>query len=90
MKCIFILRHLCEQGDNLDRYGWIEHDGRSFGVQEIFDKFLKLETTFVTKLGGNHGGDWTARIKVEPRVNLCCFVGLLQNFHSTFLTDERS
>ncbi len=53
----------------MEQYGWREHDGRNFGVQVIIDKFIQLETTFVTKLGGNHGGDWTARIQVEPRVS---------------------
>ncbi|EFX84976.1 hypothetical protein DAPPUDRAFT_314562 [Daphnia pulex] len=62
------LRHLCDQGDNLEQYGWREHDGRNFGVQVIIDKFIQLETSFITKLGGNHGGDWTARIHVEPRM----------------------
>ena len=46
----------------------------SLGVQEIYDKYLKLETSFVTKLGGNHGGDWTARVKVDPRVNIHCYI----------------
>nr|SVE77464.1 EOG090X024P [Daphnia lumholtzi]SVE78094.1 EOG090X024P [Daphnia lumholtzi] len=54
-------------GDNLEQYGWKEHDGRNFGVQVVIDKFIQLETSFVTKLGGKHGGDWTARIQVEPR-----------------------
>nr|SVE75633.1 EOG090X02G1 [Daphnia hispanica] len=62
------LRHLCDQGDNLEQYGWKEHDGKNFGVQVIIDKFIQLETSFITKLGGNHGGDWTARIHVEPRM----------------------
>ncbi|XP_043265671.1 mannosyl-oligosaccharide glucosidase GCS1 [Colletes gigas] len=58
------LRHWCEQGDNLDRYAWLEHDGRTFGVQEIVDNSAILNTTFVKKPGGKHGGDWTARISV--------------------------
>nr|SVE69679.1 EOG090X02G1 [Eubosmina coregoni] len=62
------LRHQCDQGDNLEQYGWREHDGRNFGVQVIIDKFIQLETSFVTRLGGNHGGDWTARIQVHPRM----------------------
>ncbi len=32
------LRHTCEHGDGLQRYGWIRHDGTSFGQQEILDK----------------------------------------------------
>lgn len=69
----FDSRHLCEQGDNLEQYGWREHDGKNFGVQVIIDKFIQLETSFVTKLGGNHGGDWSAKIHVEPRVRLSIY-----------------
>ena len=58
------LRHWCEQGDKLDRYAWMEHDGRTFGVQEIVDGSAILNTTFVKRLGGKHGGDWTKRIGV--------------------------
>lgn len=42
----------------------MEHDGRTFGVQEIVDNSAILNTTFVKKPGGKHGGDWTARIAV--------------------------
>ena len=28
---------MCEHGDGLDRYGWMKHDGVSFGEQEIID-----------------------------------------------------
>ena len=58
------LRHWCEQGDKLDRYAWMEHDGRTFGVQEIVDNSAVLTTSFVKRPGGKHGGDWTARIAV--------------------------
>jgi mannosyl-oligosaccharide glucosidase len=61
-------RHLCNQGDNLKTYGWIEHDGVNFGVQEIVDHNMKLTTSFVKKLGGTKGGDWTSRIEVQPMV----------------------
>ncbi|XP_017891521.1 mannosyl-oligosaccharide glucosidase GCS1 isoform X2 [Ceratina calcarata] len=63
------LRHWCEQGDELDRYAWMEHDGRTFGVQEIVDHAAILNTTFVKRLGGKHGGDWTARIAVTSNRN---------------------
>ena len=33
----FNLRHTCEHSDGLQRYGWIRHDGTSFGQQEILD-----------------------------------------------------
>ncbi|KAJ9596409.1 hypothetical protein L9F63_012572 [Diploptera punctata] len=58
------IRHWCEEGDNLNRYGWTEHDGRTFGIQEIQDGPFLLTTSFIKKPGGNHGGDWTARISI--------------------------
>ncbi|XP_014477267.1 PREDICTED: mannosyl-oligosaccharide glucosidase GCS1 [Dinoponera quadriceps] len=61
------LRHWCEQGDGLNRYAWLEHDGRTFGVQEIVDNHSTIRTTFVKRLGGYHGGDWTARIAVSNK-----------------------
>lgn len=63
------IRHWCEVGDGLQRYGWNEHDGRTFGVQTIEDDPLLLETSFVkfNSDGGRHGGDWTARISVEAK-----------------------
>ncbi|KAG7200863.1 hypothetical protein KM043_003227 [Ampulex compressa] len=63
------LRHWCEQGDGLDKYAWLEHDGRTFGVQEIVDNSVILTTTFVKKFGGKHGGDWTARVAVTSEDN---------------------
>lgn len=57
-------RHWCEQGDNLEKYGWLQHDGRNFGIQEIIDGPFKLTTSFVKRPGGLKGGDWTARVSV--------------------------
>ncbi|NWR82063.1 MOGS glucosidase, partial [Centropus unirufus] len=56
------LRHTCEQGDGLSRYGWLQHDGESFGVQELQDGKLWLRTEFVKRPGGEHGGDWSWRV----------------------------
>lgn len=57
---------MCQQQDNLKKYGWIEHDGVNFGVQEIMDVNMKITTSFVKRQGGLNGGDWTNRIDVEP------------------------
>lgn len=62
------LRHTCEQGDHLQGYGWIMHDGVSFGVQEIHDRDFTLTTEFVKRMGGDHGGDWTWRITAKQHV----------------------
>ena len=59
------LRHWADQNDNLRRYGWLQHDGRTFGVQEIADRDISLETSFIKRPGGANGGDWTARITVD-------------------------
>uniref|UniRef100_A0A8C2JAL6 Mannosyl-oligosaccharide glucosidase n=1 Tax=Cyprinus carpio TaxID=7962 RepID=A0A8C2JAL6_CYPCA len=59
------LRHTCEQGDHLLGYGWLMHDGVSFGVQEVHDRDFTLTTEFVKRMGGDHGGDWTWRITAK-------------------------
>ncbi|XP_026216230.1 mannosyl-oligosaccharide glucosidase [Anabas testudineus] len=59
------LRHTCEQGDRLQGYGWLMHDGVNFGVQEIRDNDFTLTTEFVKRIGGDHGGDWTWRITAK-------------------------
>ena len=56
------MRHWCEQGDNLKQFGWNKHDGRHFGIQNILDRGVRVETSFVKVPGGNNGGDWTNRI----------------------------
>ncbi|XP_067000936.1 mannosyl-oligosaccharide glucosidase [Anabrus simplex] len=61
------IRHWCEQGDNLKGYSWIEHNGRDFGVQEIKDGPFLITTSFVKRIGGNYGGDWTSRIGVSTK-----------------------
>ncbi|XP_023311834.1 mannosyl-oligosaccharide glucosidase GCS1 isoform X2 [Anoplophora glabripennis] len=58
------IRHWCEQGDNLGKYGWLKHDGTNFGIQEIVDGYFKLTTSFVKRPGAK-GGEWTARIAVN-------------------------
>ncbi|KAK2817119.1 hypothetical protein Q5P01_025310 [Channa striata] len=59
------LRHTCEQGDRLQGYGWLMHDGITFGVQEIRDNDFTLTTEFVKRMGGDHGGDWTWRVTAK-------------------------
>uniref|UniRef100_A0A8D2Q4M5 Mannosyl-oligosaccharide glucosidase n=2 Tax=Varanus komodoensis TaxID=61221 RepID=A0A8D2Q4M5_VARKO len=60
------LRHSCEQSDRLPRYGWLLHDGIHFGVQEIRDRGFSLQTEFVKRPGGQHGGDWSWRVTALP------------------------
>ena len=43
------LRHWCEQGDNLDSYGWNQHDGKNFGIQKIRDRGVQVYIQFSNK-----------------------------------------
>jgi len=56
--------NIVNQNLNL-RYAWLEHDGRTFGIQEIVDNSIVIRTTFIKRPGGYKGGDWTARIAVS-------------------------
>lgn len=64
------LHHWCDQGDNLQRYGWLKHDGINFGVQEIVEDQYTIRTEFVKRPGGDYGGDWTARVKLIPKTSI--------------------
>ena len=63
------IRHWCSQDDRLKQYGWLKHDGVNFGIQNIVEQHFNLTTSFVKREGGEHGGDWTARISVIPKVS---------------------
>ena len=67
------VRHWCDQGDSLLGYSWLMHDGKSFGVQELEEPAYTVKTEFVKRMGGDHGGDWTARITMTPKVRLAVF-----------------
>lgn len=62
------IRHWCDHGDGLRMYGWFVHDGINAGIQEIYDDYYKVATDFVKRPGGLHGGDWSARFRVDPQV----------------------
>ncbi|XP_022818785.1 mannosyl-oligosaccharide glucosidase [Spodoptera litura] len=64
---IYSSSHWCDQNDNLDTYGWLRHDGVTFGEQLIVDKPHNITTSFIKTPGGEHGGHWTARINVTTK-----------------------
>ncbi|CAM9340838.1 unnamed protein product, partial [Hapterophycus canaliculatus] len=71
------LRHECNEGDGVGPYGWIEHDGRSFGKQDITDDKagVRLVTSVVKPaqleaLGADEGAAdvlLASRVEVLPR-----------------------
>uniref|UniRef100_H2ZJN7 Mannosyl-oligosaccharide glucosidase n=1 Tax=Ciona savignyi TaxID=51511 RepID=H2ZJN7_CIOSA len=63
------LRHTCEHGDKLLRYGWTAHDGENFGIQDMVEQGYIIRTSFVKKSGGLHGGDWTWRVTGTQTLN---------------------
>lgn len=62
------VKHVCEHGDRLKKYGWESHDGVNFGIQRIVESDYELKTEFAKMPGGEHGGDWTWRISAVPNV----------------------
>ena len=51
------IRHTCEHGDGLKSYGWVKHDGRTFGNQKIADPAINITftTEFIKGSGIDHG-----------------------------------
>ncbi|WIA10052.1 hypothetical protein OEZ85_010262 [Tetradesmus obliquus] len=60
------IRHEAQQGDKLSSYGWVRHDGRSYGRQEIADGDFQLTVQMVKHRseGSGYGGDWAVRVSV--------------------------
>ncbi|XP_062567869.1 mannosyl-oligosaccharide glucosidase-like [Saccostrea cucullata] len=56
------LRHWCKEDDELVKYGWLRHDGSSFGIHEVEEEEFIFNTTFVKRQVGHHGWEWSARI----------------------------
>lgn len=63
------LRHWCDQGDRLEGYIWQMHDGKNFGIQQLQERTYTIKTEFLKRSGGDHGGDWSARIHFTPKVS---------------------
>ncbi|KAF8069561.1 GCS1 [Scenedesmus sp. PABB004] len=60
------IRHEAQQGDGLASFGWVRHDGRSYGRQELVDGDFRLTVTMVkstTPGAGGPGGDWAVRVR---------------------------
>ncbi|KAG0224250.1 Processing alpha glucosidase I [Actinomortierella wolfii] len=79
------IRHGCEERDGFEKYGWLKHDGRRYGLQEIKDtkNNLDLTTEFLKFPGGEYGGSWGAKISGKPlregepmSVSLMYYVGM--------------
>ncbi|CAI2730220.1 unnamed protein product [Schistosoma spindalis] len=63
----FAYRHSCDQYDGVLSYNWLEHDGRTFGTQQIVDIHHIITISFVKPSSDFMGGDWTVRISAVAR-----------------------
>lgn len=63
------LRHWCRQEDRLQKYGWLQHDGRAYGYQTIEDQHNRMHVQTHYVRVPEHAG-WASRFMVshlEPR-----------------------
>jgi mannosyl-oligosaccharide glucosidase len=54
------------------KYGWTAHDGRNFGIHDVYESVengFSIRTSWAKRNGGKHGGDWSARTTVTPFTN---------------------
>jgi mannosyl-oligosaccharide glucosidase len=57
----------CLQGDKLGSYGWLRHDGTSYGRQQLVDQACNLTVTLVKLQDeqSGYGGDWAVRLRAD-------------------------
>ncbi|KAK1403205.1 Mannosyl-oligosaccharide glucosidase [Heracleum sosnowskyi] len=66
----YLVRHVCQDSDELKKYGWTSHNGRDYGHQVIIDQEMTLETSFFKYRGksSGYGGDWVVRSNVQAEI----------------------
>lgn len=64
----YYIRHVCQDSDELSKYGWTHHNGRDYGHQVLIDHDMTLTTSFLKSqgAGSGYGGDWAVRVDVQP------------------------
>nr|XP_043606881.1 mannosyl-oligosaccharide glucosidase GCS1 [Erigeron canadensis] len=63
----YFMRHVCQDADDLQTYGWNKHNGRDYGHQVMIDHGMTLTTSFLkSKVDcSGYGGDWAFRLGVQ-------------------------
>ncbi|XP_057776938.1 mannosyl-oligosaccharide glucosidase GCS1 [Salvia miltiorrhiza] len=66
----YVMRHVCQDSDELTTYGWTHHNGRDYGRQVLVDQKLVLTTSFLKSKDeeSGYGGDWAFRIEAQNEV----------------------
>lgn len=68
-------RHEAQQRDGLAKYGWLQHDGERYGLQELWDEQFNISTAWVGAGLGAGGGlllETRRRHLVEPMMLALC------------------
>ncbi|KAL6776504.1 hypothetical protein ACKKBG_A21415 [Auxenochlorella protothecoides x Auxenochlorella symbiontica] len=62
------IRHEALQSDDLGFYGWLEHDGENYGIQQLEDRRFNMTTSLVKRQckSCGAGGDWALRVNAKP------------------------
>ncbi len=53
----------------MSKYGWTAHDGRTFGIHDLYENSenrYTIRNSWVKRLGGEYGGDWSVKTEVTP------------------------
>ncbi|EFN57426.1 hypothetical protein CHLNCDRAFT_20925, partial [Chlorella variabilis] len=63
------IRHEAQQRDGLAKYGWLQHDGQGYGLQQLWDEQFNITTAWAKHLCPDCGlgGDWGASVSIEER-----------------------
>ncbi|KAK6930839.1 Glycosyl hydrolase family 63, N-terminal [Dillenia turbinata] len=63
----YFMRHVCENSDDLRKFGWTQHNGRDYGHQVLIDEEMTLATSFMKSKvdDSGYGGDWVVRLDVK-------------------------
>ncbi|CAK9144298.1 unnamed protein product [Ilex paraguariensis] len=86
----YLMRHVCQDTDELKTYGWTHHNGRDYGHQILGDQGMTLTTSFLKSKGegSGYGGDWAVRVHVQ-REKSSVNEEMLRNVHLFFyMADE--
>lgn len=61
------IRHEAQQGDGLSKYGWLQHDGQRYGLQQLLDGQYNISTAWAKHMCADcgPGGDWGVSFAVE-------------------------
>ncbi|CAB3406199.1 unnamed protein product [Caenorhabditis bovis] len=76
------IRHWCNQGDGIDRYGWYEADARTFGKQNITESSGRIQTDWINESGSGFSARIKFNMKPGKRFNVIFYMASTDNTNS--------